>query len=355
MENFEEFHNELINACKNDDIKQAKKLFEEKKHILGDENDHDTLLLYACWIGNKEIVETIIKHGDAVSFTKNGKNALTVAFEMGHHDLVLFLLSKEADFNCQHGFNLLMENCGKNDTSLNELELLMNNKAPTIGDEPNDRFPLLIASENGFVEKVQFLLKNSTLDINKKNKFAYTPLHCATANDHKYVAKLLIENGANMNEKNLCGETPLHLALFFNHLDIANMLIENGANVNESVSDKETPLHLALEAGHQDIVKLLIEKGAYVNAENLNKETPLHFASKSVNRDVVKLLIEKGAHVNAKNFYKETPLHLAVEDNHQDIVKLLIENGAFVNEKDKKGRTPLHKAARYGKKTLLNY
>ena len=200
MENFEEFHKELINACKNGDIEKANKIFEEKKHILGDENDHETLLLYACWIGNKEIVETIIKHGDNISFTnKNGKNALTVAFEKGYHDLVQFLLSKGVDFNCQHGFKLLMENCGRNDSSVNDLELLLKNKAPTIGEELYGRFPLLIASENGFVEKVQFLLKHSTHDINKKNQFAYTPLHCATANDHKDVAKLLIENGVLVN------------------------------------------------------------------------------------------------------------------------------------------------------------
>jgi len=162
-------------------------------------------LLFACSIGNKEIVELLIKHGALVDKTfENGKNALTVAFEKRHRHLFDILMTNGANFNCKHGFNFLMENCKKKE--LGDLEFLLKNGAPTIGYEPNGMTPLMIASANGFTEKVRLLLNRYNRNeeksgyVNRVNKEGLTALHLACMKNHQDVAKLLIEHGAAVNQ-----------------------------------------------------------------------------------------------------------------------------------------------------------
>ncbi len=87
-----------------------------------------------------------------------------------HQDICDLLISKGANFNCQHGFRLLMENCKKKE--MDSLEILIK------------------ASQNGITDKVRMLLKHSLQELNKKNKDGLSSLHSVCMNNRLEVVRL---------------------------------------------------------------------------------------------------------------------------------------------------------------------
>ena len=79
-----------------------------------------------------------------------------------------------------------------------------------------------------------------------KDEKGKTPLHYATANDHKEIAELLIAKDADVNAGDDDGWTPLHLAVDGGHTEIAELLIAEGADVNAKTNDGQTPLDWAV-------------------------------------------------------------------------------------------------------------
>ena len=251
-------------------------------------------------------------------------------------------------------------------------------KAPAV-----KRITLLEAAKNGDIDQAKQLI-TSGADVNTKQKFGYTPLHCAAWDGHKNIAEFLLARGADVNAATWLGDTPLHSAAERNHHDIAALLIHAGSNVNDKGCYGRTPLHHAArlgnkaiaqmllangaavnvmdeggysplygaaQAGHTEVVALLISKGANLESKNPAGRKTLYRAAEEGHKDVVNLLISRGADVNAVTNDGETALHVAAEQGHAEVIELLIEKGANVNAMKKPGYstlTPLHKAAWYG-------
>lgn len=153
-----------------------------------------------------------------------------------------------------------------------------------------------------------------THNVNAKDKYGRTLLHCAARCDDSEDAKLLLAKGANVNAKDELGQTPLHEAAHWGrNTEVAELLINNGADVNAEDEFGGTPLHDAARKGHSEDAKLLLAK----------------------------LLLAKGANINAKDKAYDTPLHLAAENGNTEVAKLLINNGADIDAKDGDGKTPL--------------
>ncbi|MFC1841840.1 ankyrin repeat domain-containing protein [Candidatus Dependentiae bacterium] len=169
------------------------------------------------------------------------------------------------------------------------------------------------------------------LGILAANMFA-GPLHLAAINGYLEVVEFLVKNGAKVNEKDKWTKnTPLHLAAKYRYLKVTKFLVKNEAKVNEKNKWGNTPLHEA--TGHLEVVKFLVKKGAEVNAKSNNGSTPLHLAAVNGYLEVVKFLVKNGAKVNAKNSHNSsTPLHLAAVNGHLEVVKFLVLNCAIVEQ-----------------------
>jgi len=90
---------------------------------------------------------------------------------------------------------------------------------------------LMLASEKGHKDIVEFLLKQDGIDINAKSNSEMTALMYASSDDYKDIVKLLIDAGANKNPKNGTGKSALNHAT---SNEVKNMLRVNLVPYNVS-------------------------------------------------------------------------------------------------------------------------
>ena len=84
---------------------------------------------------------------------------------------------------------------------------------------------LHLASANGFIEVVKYLVNELHCDINAKNKSLSTPLSWAAFNGQKKVVEFLLEKGADFDTKNINGKKPSELAYDCGYYDISDILL----------------------------------------------------------------------------------------------------------------------------------
>jgi len=79
---------------------------------------------------------------------------------------------------------------------------------------------LCVAARVGDLKRVQEILKEGKVDINKKDKNGNTALIWASQEGHIEIVKSLLANGANINEKDKYGNTALIWASQEGHIEI---------------------------------------------------------------------------------------------------------------------------------------
>jgi len=93
-----------------------------------------------------------------------------------------------------------------------------------ITDDNDDNVESIVTENNNIL----------VFDLNQQDKYGNTPLCLASQNGNINIVNFLIENGANINQKDKHGNTPLFYALRFKHFDLATKLLEAGANLSQS-------------------------------------------------------------------------------------------------------------------------
>ncbi|DBA88628.1 TPA: hypothetical protein ACH3X1_016476 [Trebouxia sp. C0004] len=126
---------------------------------------------------------------------------------------------------------------------------------------------------------------------------------------------MLLDKGADLNRVDKFDWTPLHSAACRNK-DIAQLLLDRGANVSVADNNGFTPLHRAAMTG-KDVAQLLLDSGADVKATSNYGTSPLHLAAQCNSKDASQLLLDRGANIEAiENSGPHTALHLAAMNNH---------------------------------------
>jgi len=190
---------------------------------------------------------------------------------------------------------------------------------------------LLIASRNGHLDVVQYLITTCSADLEQAGSVVFdgetiegaTPLWCSAAAGHIDVVSSLIEKGANVNRTTLTNSTPLRAACFDGHFDIVKLLVEQGADIEIANRHGHTCLMIACYKGHLNIVKFLLGLKAEVNRKSIKGNTALHDCAESGYLQIFKLMLENGATME-KDTFGITPLSAAALTGHVDIVEYLI-------------------------------
>ena len=124
-------------------------------------------------------------------------------------------------------------------------------------DTPNEdqQTALHAASGHGHLEVAQFLL-NHGADINKQDKYGFTPLHWACSSGRTNTIAFLKEK-ADVNKQDQDGMTPLHRAVEGNHLSAVRLLLQT-SRVNYLIQDHKnrTPYRLAVDLRLNPIIQL---------------------------------------------------------------------------------------------------
>jgi ankyrin repeat protein len=92
---------------------------------------------------------------------------------------------------------------------------------------------LLVAVENGDLERLMELIEKGADALGIKTDEGYTLLHWASYYGHKDIVKYLIEIGANVNTTSIDGKTPIYWAKQNGHREVVDLLIHYGANNTE--------------------------------------------------------------------------------------------------------------------------
>jgi ankyrin repeat domain-containing protein 50 len=155
------------------------------------------------------------------------------------------------------------------------------------------------------------------------------------------------------------GRSALHAACANGHLEIVRYLLTmTGAKLEAASNDGFTPLHFACSNGCLEVVEYLVETaGANVEAASKSNSTPIHGATKMGHLMVVKYLVGvAGANVEAAADNGVNPLHIACSNGHLAVVRYLVETAnADVAAEEENGLTPLLIASIQGHLHALQY
>lgn len=168
------------------------------------------------------------------------------------------------------------------------------------------RTPLHQACLFQHLQVVEELIKRGAYVQVRDSECFETPLDTSIGKHNLECCKLLIQGGAYLNEAGKRGKTPLYLACYEGNYEIVKLLLDSGADpklnyslliqacnspkilqllldigcfdVNFTDSELMTPLHHAVLWHNKDSVEILLKAGADSKARNAKKEIPLDIA-----------------------------------------------------------------------------
>lgn len=241
------------------------------------------------------------------AFNHAGNNALILAVDNIHTDMVLLLCESGTDVNacCKGGLgSALVTAVRRNDLEL--VSLLLAFGADAKGVDAAGWSPLVAAviggGKNGSI--VDALLEAGA-DPNIPSHGLIPLSMAAQRGDVSSVVKLL-SNKTHPAQSNLDlghGYPPLHHAIESGSLATVYALLEGGAKTNDGYRDGYTPMMLAAKEGDHEIGKALNLKGASLDKSAAGGLTPLHVAAMSGSRVFYKWLIAAGADPNVRDIH----------------------------------------------------
>src|SRR5580658_937886 len=335
------------------------------------EVDGTTALMWACYNGDADLVERLIKAGANVAAVNDyGASALQVAAVLADPRIIKDLL-----------------------------------KAGVNPDSPNaeGQTALMVVARSGNVESAKLLLDaGATVDA-REAWGNQTALMWAASEAHPEMIKLLLDHHADVNahgairdwqrrvtaegrpkNENHGGFTPLIYAARIGCIECAKALLKGHADINLPDPDGETALLLSIINMHFDFASYLIAAGADVNRWDFYGQTPLYAAvdmatlptggrpdlpseDKTLPLQVAEQLLKGGANVNAQLKLRPpyrngvfdrggdqvlstgaTALLAAAKAGNNDAVKLLLKYHPMVDLPNAEGVTPLMAAAGMG-------
>ena len=226
--------------------------------------------------------------------------------------------------------------------------------------DPSGLTLLHLACQHGYLDIVQYLIRNQKYNPETTTPNGHTPLHTACKSGHLHIVKCLItDHKCNPHSTDSDGYTPLHAASESGSIETVKYLItEHRCDPQVSDSNSSTPLHYASESGHLDIVQCLItEFNCDSQTSNSRGSIALHFACRGGQIDVARYLIDEHCcDPNSTNRFGNTSVSLACLSGYLALVKYLIAvHGCNPQIANSDGLTPLHYACLNGYLDITRY
>jgi ankyrin repeat protein len=257
----------LIEATQNSDLKQVRKLISKGADVNARDDDGQSSLHHACYLGNFEIVKSLVTNGANVNIEvpKFGLTPLHGATMNGDIKTVKFLIEHNAKLNAKDikGGTPIFAACwiGK----LSVVKYLVE-KGAEIDITTNDGATVLhYASQSGNLDLVKFLTSKG-LDVNSQADNGATPLHIAVAIGSMDMVEYLLSNRAKINVK-------MNRDFPFKKCIKAPILSDNDIEEIQIYMD-QTPLDIAADMAFIDIWDLLKDRIANEADEQIAEPEP---------------------------------------------------------------------------------
>jgi ankyrin repeat protein len=132
----------------------------------------------------------------------------------------------------------------------------------TFIDESEDD-NIWVASTNGNVERVNFLIKEGGVPINAQDETGFSPIHAAASYGQLDLLQYLVENGADVHLRDGDGDTPLLVCedpIVIEALEKAGADINARNQVGEGIKEKVINL-LEDQDECESLIEYLIKRG----------------------------------------------------------------------------------------------
>ncbi|NXC42771.1 ANR16 protein, partial [Penelope pileata] len=312
--------------------------------------DGPRLLRLACQ-GNVELLEAALRDGEATKqrFGRSGDTLLHLAARHGHRHVLVLLLET-------HGMDVEVAN-GDYKRALHEaasmghrecVSYLLGRGASVDCLKRADWTPLMMACTRQNLEVIKELVEHGANPL-LKNKDGWNCFHIASREGHLQVLQyLLAVSPSSWDTESTIKRTPLHTAAMHGCFDAVELLLERCQYKPDSRDNcGVTPFMDAIQNGHVNIAQLLLEKHqACPMAVDVLGAQALHRAAVTAQDGAIQFLVsELGVNVNERaTALQLTALHYAAKEGHTHTIQTLLSLGADVHAKDGKSRSALHAA-----------
>jgi ankyrin repeat protein len=280
------------------------------------------ILSLAIDLKNKGILSELINANDS-----HMAMPAEYAVEMGHENLLAFMLDNGAKIEYKYGGSLLHDAARKGHLQMVQLILAK-------GVHPDTQGDTMDATDLKLWGLAALYTPVLVLQVAKDRKESSSNWHLGIAGTGK-------------------GDHPLHRAAEYGHEEVVKLLISKGAHIHAQTTQGFAPLHYAAFNGQKHVVQLLLKYGADMNVASKEGWTPLHAAARTGNTETVRVLISQGCNANAVTTKLKTALHFAIAEGHLETARCLIRQGINLNVADRNGRTALLLAQELNKVELV--
>lgn len=255
-----------------------------------------TPLHLAAGCGNAEIVEVLVKEGNAELDIYDARNQTPMHYAVNNKKLKVVKLL--IDF----GANVNSVSKNKHSTQLSSVHVAVSSSNYDERDLCLDILRCLINAPNS--------------EINIKDYENKTPLHYADR--LKTIEILLSRKDIDPLIKDDSGKTAFCYAREENKKEIVKVLVRSRYG-----GEKNSLLHLAARKGYVEFIDVTLEEGIDVDSINESGETAIYLAAENQHFNVVKLLLNRGADITDVFQY-------AIRENDKNLIKLLLKEKNIV-------------------------
>lgn len=251
----------LLEAAARNDLEEVRRLLELGVSPDSTNEDGLTALHQCCIDDSEEMMKILVEYGGNPNATDTERwTPLHAAATCGHLHLVKFLIDAGADLLSVNADGNMPYDLCEDETTLSYIENEMARRGVTqdIIDDTRSEIERrmlhdlqILQMEGGDLDFVRpatgkgAAVAAAAADSNGGGIAGNaTPLHIASANGYLSVVEFLLEHHVSTDVEDEDLWQPIHAAACWGHLEIVEVLAQNGANINARTRNGETPFDI---------------------------------------------------------------------------------------------------------------
>ncbi|XP_046548425.1 protein fem-1 homolog B-like [Haliotis rubra] len=217
----------------------------------------------ASWRGHLDVVKYIVSQNkvDINSRGSRKKTPVMVAAAEGHKDVVEFLVNHGADLSLVYSSGSSTLHIASLGGHLEVVKYSVSENKVDINSRGwRMKTPVMVAAEMGKKDVVEFLVEHGA-DLSLVYDGGSSTLHLASAEGHLEVVKYVVSKyKLNINSRGWKKKTPVMVAAEMGEKDVVEFLVEHGADLSLVYDGGSNILYLACNGGHLEVVKYIVSQ-----------------------------------------------------------------------------------------------